>query len=59
MRDIAWKLFLTRRMRESPYNTPQELYTMQQQQLLWLVQEQGLPYRSVTLGELLGFVASF
>ena len=36
-RDIAWKLFLTRRMRESPYNTPQELYTMQQQQLIWLV----------------------
>jgi hypothetical protein len=46
-------------MRESPYNTPQELYTMHQQQLLWLLQQQGLPYRSGTLAELLGFVASF
>jgi hypothetical protein len=58
-RELAWKLFLSRRLRESPHKTYQELYKAQQEQYKGLVQGQGLPYQAGTLAELLGFVASF
>lgn len=28
-RELVWKLFLTRRLEESPFETPKELYTAQ------------------------------
>ena len=57
-RELVWKLFLNRRVEESPYTTPQELYAAQQEQLNLFVREQGLPYQSGTLSKLLGIVAS-
>jgi len=57
--ELVWKLFLERRLTETPYDTVQELFTAQQELLNRLIKEQGLPYQTGTLEELLGFVASF
>ena len=51
----VWRLFLQRRIDESPSQSPQEFYRAQQQQFLKLAHEQALPYRAGSLPELLRF----
>ena len=54
-RGRVWRLFLQRRIDESPNQTPQEFYRAQQEQFKLKAKEQGLPYRAGTLTELLRF----
>lgn len=56
-KSLVWKQFLRRVAEQNPYEKIQELFTALQKRYNQLALEQGLPYQTGTLTELLGFVA--